>query len=310
MNVAAGSAVAPEDVVLEPRDWLSLSLPGLIWGSSFFLIAEGLDSFSPYLVTWLRIGFGLAALLLVPAARTPVPSEAMPRVVALGVVWMAVPLTLFSLAEERVSSSVTGMINGGTPIFTALVAAIIVRSLPPGRQLIGLGIGLCGIVLTALPSWSEGASSAIGVLMIIGAISCYGVALNLAGHVQRRFGSLPVMVRALAVAFVLTSPLGILGIADSVFSWRSALAVLALGALGTGLAFVLMASNAGHFGSTRASSATYLIPAVALLLGLVFRGESVALLAVVGCGIALAGAYLVNAARRPAAAGQSSPPRS
>lgn len=303
-------AVAPEDVELEARDWLSLSLPGLIWGSSFFLIAEGLDAFSPYLVTWLRIGFGLGVLLLVPAARTPIPRAALPRIAVLGVVWMAVPLTLFSLAEERVSSSVTGMINGGTPIFTALVAALVVRALPPGRQLSGLAVGLLGIVLTALPSWSEGASSAIGILMIVGAIACYGIALNLAGHVQRRFGSLPVMVRALAVAFVLTAPLGIVGVFDSSFAWRSAFAVLALGSLGTGLAFVLMASNAGRFGGTRASSTTYLIPAVALALGLTFRGESVEPLAVVGTGVALGGAYLINTARTRAPVPHSAPPGS
>jgi drug/metabolite transporter (DMT)-like permease len=98
---------------------------------------------------------------------------------------------------------------------------------------------------------------------------------------------------------VATAPLGILGLGDSVFVWRSALAVVALGSLGTGLAFVLMASNAGSYGSTRASSTTYLIPGVALALGLVFRAESVALLAIIGSVVALAGAYLVNTVVRP-----------
>jgi drug/metabolite transporter (DMT)-like permease len=213
---------------------------------------------------------------------------------------MAVPLTLFSLAEQRVSSSVTGMLNGANPIFTALVAALFVKSLPPGRQQVGLLIGLGGITLIALPSWSEGSSSATGVILILIALACYGVALNLAGPIQRRLGSLPVIVRALSVAFVLTAPLGLAGISESDFAWRSFAAVAVLGMLGTGLAFVLMASNAGRFGGTRASSTTYLIPGVALVLGLAFRGESVEALAVVGSAIALAGAYLVNTARRSA----------
>ena len=298
-DTATGPHVAPEDVQLQPRDWVALSLPGLIWGSSFFLIAEGLDAFSPFLVTWLRIVFGCLVLSTVPAARAVVPRSAWPRIATLGVVWMALPLSLFSLAQERVSSSVTGMINGGTPLLTALVAAVLVRSLPPRRQAFGLAIGLAGIALTALPSWSDGGSSAVGVLMILAAISCYGVALNLAGPTQRRFGSIPVMVRALAIAAALTSPLGLSGIGASDFAWRSALAVAALGALGTGLAFVLMASNAGRYGGTRAASTTYLIPGVALLLGLAVRGESVAVLAVVGSAIALSGAYLVNTGTRP-----------
>jgi len=290
-------ATAPEDLELHARDWVSLALPGLIWGSSFFLIAEGLDAFSPALVTWLRIVFGCAALSLVPAARSPVPRAAWPRIVVLGVIWMALPLSLFSFAQERVTSSVTGMINGGTPIMTALVVALIARALPPGRQLLGLAIGLAGIVLTALPTWSDGGSSAAGIAMIIAAISCYGVALNLAGPLQRSFGALPVMVRALAVALVLTSPFGIIGVGDSTFAWRSALAVVVLGAFGTGLAFVLMASNAGDYGSTRAASTTYVIPGVALVLGLAVRGESVAVLAIVGSIVALSGAYLVNSTR-------------
>ena len=161
---------------------------------------------------------------------------------------------------------------------------------------LGLAIGLVGVVLIALPSWSEGASSATGVVMILGALVCYGIALNIAGPVQRRLGSLPVIGRALAIAFVLTAPLGLAGIGDSSFSWSSAVAVAVLGALGTGLAFVLMASNAGRFGSTRAASTTYLIPGVSIVLGVLFRDESVRMLALLGSVVALAGAYLVNTA--------------
>lgn len=294
------TVVAPEDVELRPADWGALALPGLIWGSSFFLIAEGLDAFSPYLLTWMRVAFGLSVLLAVPAARVPIPAGAWPRLVVLGVVWMTVPLTLFALAEQRVSSSVTGMLNGANPIFTAVVAAFVAGSFPRARQQVGLSVGLVGIVLIALPSWSDGASSAVGVAMILLALCCYGVALNVAGPLQRRLGSLPVIVRSLAVALVLTAPLGALGIRDSSFAWRSAIAVAVLGAFGTGLAFVLMASNAGSYGSTRAASTTYLIPAVALALGLLVRGESVNGLAIAGSAIALAGAYLVNTAARPA----------
>ncbi len=294
MSTTDTAAIAPEDVELGPKDWLAIAIPGLIWGSSFFLIAEGLDSFSPYLVTWMRIAIGLSVLAAVPAARRPVPRDAWPMIATLGLVWMAVPLTLFSLAEQRVSSSVTGMLNGANPIITAAVAAMIVAAFPPRRQQLGLLVGLAGIVLIALPSWSAGGSSAGGVLMILAALGCYGVALNLAGPIQRRLGSLPVIVRCLAVAFVLTAPLGVVGVGESEFAWRSAAAVVVLGGFGTGLAFVQMASNAGRYGGTRAASTTYLIPAVSLFLGLVFRGESVEALAIVGSSVAVSGAYLVN----------------
>ena len=77
-------------------------------------------------------------------------------------------------------------------------------------------------------------------------------------------------------------PLGVASIGGSDFTWGSALAVAALGAFGTGLAYVLMASNTGRYGGTRASTTTYLIPGVAVVLGIAFRGEAVEWLAMTG----------------------------
>lgn len=292
--------IAPDDVHLHGRDWLALALPGLIWGSSFFLIAEGLEAFDPFLVTWLRLLFGFAVIAATPAARVRVERTEWPRLVMLAIVWMAVPLSLFPFAEERVSSSVTGMLNGANPVFTAVVASLLVRRLPPGRQIVGLAVGVVGIVLIALPSWSEGSSSAVGVVMILAALVCYGIALNVAAPLQRRLGGLPVIGRCLAVAGLMLTPFGIAALGGSSFAWGSAVAVAVLGAFGTGLAYVLMASNAGRYGSTRASSTTYLIPAVSLGLGVAFRGEDVHAIAIVGSAVALAGAYLVNTAVRAA----------
>lgn len=289
-------ALPPEERALEPQDWLRLTIPGLIWGSSFYLMAEALESFSPFLVSWLRISLGLFVIAAIPASRVPVPRSSWPRLTLLGLIWMALPLVLFPLAQERVTSSVTGMLNGATPLFVAIVAACIARRLPPRRQLIGLAVGLCGVVLIALPSWADGRSSAGGVVMVLAALSCYGFALNALGPLQRQLGSLPVIARTLAVACLMTAPLGIASIADSDFSWSSAAAVAVVGSLGTGVAYVVMGSNAGRYGSTRAASTTYLIPGVSLLLGLTLRGESVAELAVLGCVVAVLGAYLVNTA--------------
>jgi drug/metabolite transporter (DMT)-like permease len=135
------------------------------------------------------------------------------------------------------------------------------------------------------------------------------VALNIAAPLQRQFGGLPVIGRTLFVAMALVAPFGIAALGDSSFAWRSAVAVAALGAFGTGLAYVLMASNAGRYGSTRAASTTYLIPGVSLALGLAFRGESVHGIAIVGSLVALAGAYLVNTGvrRQPPGASTAGP---
>lgn len=91
------------------------------------------------------------------------------------------------------------------------------------------------------------------------------------------------------IAFVLVTPFAIPSLSDVRFAWGPFLAVVALGVFGTALAFVVMASNAGRLGSTRASVSVYIVPVVSLLLGALVRHESVAVLAIVGCAIAILG---------------------
>ena len=126
-------------------------------------------------------------------------------------------------------------------------------------------------------------------------MSCsYGFALNLAVPLQQRYGSLALMWRAQGVALALTLPIGLTQVSKVHFTWSAFFAMLALGSLGTALAYVAMANNAGRLGSSRASASIYLIPVVSLLLGALVRHESVEVLAVIGCGIALVGAYIAT----------------
>ena len=275
-------------------DWLRLAAPGLIWGTSFFFIAEGLEAFPAIMITPMRIAFGFAALACVPASRTPIPRSAWPRIIALAAVWMAVPLSMFPFAEERVSSSVTGMLNGATPLFVATVGALVFHMRPSRAQVTGLIVGFLGVVLIAIPTVTEGKSSVVGILLILLALSCYGFSLNVAMPLQQTYGSLPVLWRAQMVALVMTAPLGFTGINDIDFAWKPLLMVGLLGVFGTGLAYVMTVSNAGRLGATRASVTTYLIPVVALVLGATVRDEKVYALSIAGCAVALVGAYLAG----------------
>jgi drug/metabolite transporter (DMT)-like permease len=279
-------------------DWVWLAIPGLVWGTSFYFIAQGLGAFPAALITPMRVGFGCVTLGLFPAARRARIDRAdMPRIVLLGVIWMAIPLSIFPFAEERVSSSVTGMLNGATPLFVAVVAVLIAKRLPPRHQILGVAVGFAGVVLIAVVATSTGDNSWVGIGLIFGALVFYGLSLNLAVPLQRKYGGLPVLWRAQVVAFVLVTPFAIPSLGDVHFAWGPLFAMVALGVFGTALAFVVMASNAGRLGSTRASVSVYIVPVVSLLLGALVRHESVAVLAVVGCGIAVLGAYLTNRAR-------------
>jgi drug/metabolite transporter (DMT)-like permease len=275
-------------------DWALFASIGLIWGSSFLLIEIGLDAFEPGLVTWLRVLFGAATLWLVPASRAPVAREDRARIVALSFLWVAVPFTLFPLAQQWITSGLTGLLNGALPIFATAIGATMLRRLPGRAQAVGLAIGFAGVAAIAAPSLAEGSNEALGVVLVLAAVACYGVAINIAAPVTQRYGSVPVMARMLGLAAIWTAPLGLAGVPGSSFAWPSLVAIAALGALGTGVAFVLMGRLVARVGSSRASFATYLIPVVALILGAVFLDETVRALAILGIGLVIAGAVLAS----------------
>jgi drug/metabolite transporter (DMT)-like permease len=278
-------------------DWLLIAGPGLIWGASFLFIAEGLEAINPNGLTFVRILVGFLALACVPAARRPLAHPDKAGIFWLGLLWFAFPLSLFPFAEQRISSALTGMLNGSTALFTALVAAVLARRMPSRGILVGLFVGLTGAVLIAWPSRNEGRSSLEGVVLVTIAVLSYGVALNIARPLQQRHGALPVIWRAQAVALVLTAPLGVPDLVHAHWSPRPLTALLALGALGTGLAQVLITIAAGRLGATRASATTFLIPPVALLLGVLVRHEQVALLSILGGATCIAGAWLIRRAQ-------------
>lgn len=287
-------------------DWgLFLSL-SLIWGASFLFMAIGLDAFHPGLVTWLRVGFGAAFMAALPVARhTTIPAADRVRVRSLGALWIALPLTLFPIAQQWIDSAVAGMLNGAMPIFTAVVTTILLKSLPGRLQTVGLVIGFAGIMAIALPSAGEGSTAAIGVALVLVATICYAFAVNMVTPLQQAHGALAVMARVQWTAAILVTPYGIYGLWHSSFAWPSLLAVLAVGLLGTGLAFVMMARLAGSVGPTRAAFITYLIPVVALALGVVFRGEVVSPVAIGGVVLVIAGALLASRRETKAAIGRA-----
>lgn len=271
--------------------WLLLVLPGLIWGASFLFIAEGLRAISPNGLAFFRIAIGFLTLACFPSARKPVDRADWPAVFWLGVLWFAFPLTLLPYAEQRVSSALTGMLNGANPLFATLVASWLSGTAPSRAVTIGLAIGISGAVIMAIPAASEGASSAIGIGLIITSLISYGIALSIARRLQQKYGAVPVIWRAQAVAILLTAPFGIPDLANANWTPIPLLSMLALGIFGTAIANVVMAKAAGHFGASRASSTTFLIPVVALALGVLLRNETVAPLSLAGGLICLLGAY-------------------
>jgi len=276
-------------------DWTFFMSVSLIWGSSFLFIAIGLDAFHPGLVTLGRVGLGAVFLIFLPRTRAVQIDRAdWARIIALAATFTAIPFTLFPIAQQWIDSGAAGMLNGATPILTAVLATLLHRALPRPLQIVGLLLGFAGIVAIAVPSAGEGSTAAIGVALVLVATVGYALSLNMVPPLQQKYGSLPVMARILSVATLMVLPFGIYGWTQSDFAWPSVLAVVAVGILGTGLAYVLMGNLAGSVGATRASFITYLIPVVALILGVLFRDEVVSAVAVTGVVLVIIGALLAS----------------
>lgn len=282
----------------EARDWTLFASISMIWGASFLFIAVGLEAFHPGLITWARVGLGAAGLAAFPSVRRRIDRGDWPRLVALSVIWVGIPFTLFPLAEQHINSAVTGLLNGATPIFAGVFAGLLFGRVPRGPQRMGLGIGFLGVALVSLGSAAEGGTAFVGVLMALAATVCYGLAINIAGPLQQRYGSVAVMGKMLMLATIWTTPFGLHGLTRSHFALGPAAAVTILGVVGTGMAFALMATLVGRVGGPRASFITYLIPAVSLALGVVFLGDRVTGLALLGVALTIAGPVL--AARQEA----------
>ena len=275
-------------------DWGLLLGAAGIWGASFFFIDIGLEVFSPGLVTFFRIGFGCLTLWAIPIRAPRIEAEDRKMVMWLGVTWMAFPLTMFPVAQQWINSSMTGMLNSAMPILTVVVGLTMFKIPTASKQLLGVGTGLGGLVLIGIPEVTTDGTNALGVLLVVLAVLSYAVAVHIAGPLQRKYGAIPVVRWALLFAVMLSAPYGIIGATDSGFGWGPMIACLALGAGGTGIAYALAAELNGRVGAVRTSIVTYLIPIVAIVLGVVFRDDNVTVLAIIGTAIVLGGAYTAN----------------
>jgi drug/metabolite transporter (DMT)-like permease len=275
-------------------DWAIFTAIGLIWGASFLFIAIGLESFEPGVITFLRVVLGAITLALLPGSRIRLQPEDRVRMVALSVIWVGIPFTLFPIAEQHINSALTGLLNGAVPMFTAGFGLAFFGRRTTGPQLVGLAVGLVGVACISLPSLSEGSTKALGVALVLLATFCYGLATNLAAPLQARYGSRGVMTRMLALASVWTLPFGLSSVRGSTIELAPLLAVLVLGIVGTGVAYLLMGSLVSRVGPTRASFITYLIPGVSLILGVAFKDDHVEALAVGGVVLVITGAVLAG----------------
>lgn len=280
--------------------WLLLIILALIWGSSFILMKKGLIAYDSNQVGALRIL--IAFLSLLPFAITHLKKEYLSKwkyFLAVGLFGNFIPAFLFTLAETRISSSLAGLLNSLTPIFTLLIGLLVFGIAVRKNQVIGIILGFIGAAILILGPGLTGIArdSYYGLLVVIATI-CYGISVNV---IRKHLGGVP-SVATTFWAFLLVGPFAGVYLITTDFTDRLATHPFALsslgytailGVVGTAGAVILFNVLIKKTNAIFASSVTYLIPIVALGWG-VSDGESIGFVHFTAILVILTGIFLIN----------------
>ncbi len=284
--------------------WILLFVLALIWGSSFILIKKGLVGLTPYELGSLRIV--AATLFLLPSAIKrfkSVDKKSYPFLISVGLLGSLVPSFLFGIAQTRIESSISGVINGLTPIFTILVGLIIYKVKQESKVFLGILVGFIGtaILISAGKGMVFSGFNAYALLVVL-ATMCYGTNLN---FVKFHLGHLhPVTVTSVSLIFV--GPAAAIHLFGYTDFWSKLVTVegtvlptfyvVLLGVLGTAIALIIFNKVLQMTDALFASSVTYLIPVIAVIWG-VLDGESLYPMHYLGMLAVGIGVYIANSNR-------------
>jgi drug/metabolite transporter (DMT)-like permease len=282
-------------------DWLVFFALGLMWGSSYLFIKIGVETLEPFTLIALRLGIGLAVLATVVfLAHEALPRE--PRIyghlVVMSVINIALPFFLITSAERTTDSALAAIINGSVPLFTIVIAALVLDDEPiTVNRLVGLAVGFIGVVVIVSRGLGSGESSVTGELALVGSSISYAVG---AVYSRRNVRGLRPMIPALfqvGFAFVITAVLALIFERpfETQFRPDAVFAVVWLGILGSGFAYLAVFRLFSHWGATRTSLVAYLLPVVGIVLGFIVLNEEIDGRIVLGTALVIGGVALVNA---------------
>lgn len=283
-------------------DALLLLVLGVMWGTSYAFIKLGVETLPTFtlIATRLAIGLGLLATVVL-VAREPLPRN--PRIylhlAVMGAINIVIPFTLITWAELSVDSAIAAILNGAVPLLVIVLAALTFHDEPITlNRLVGVVVGYVGVIILVLPGLSGALSGSemSGELALLGSTLSYAVG---AVYARRNIKGLRPMIPAVfqvgfaflmvsVLAFVFENPLAVAWNLDAV------VAVVWLGLLGSGAAYLIMFRLLGRIGATATSQLAYLLPVVGIITGAVMFGEQVDARVIGGTALVLGGVTLVN----------------
>ncbi|WP_022888825.1 EamA family transporter [Agromyces italicus] len=293
--------------------WVQFLAMGLVWGASFLFMKVALDGVSFGQVAWSRTvlgGLALGVIVLVTRPRVTAPDGApgpvLPREPAVWGHFLVVSLTTcvipylcFAWAEQYVSSSLASIYNATTPIMTALMATLVFRVEKLGlSRWAGVGVGILGVLVVIGP-WQITAltGSVAGQLACLVATACYGFTF---GYQRKFLSGRPIApatfaflsIGVSAVVMLVLTPVVAIGPVE--LDLPVVLSLVALGLLGTGLAYIWNINVLRAWGPTGTSTVTYVTPVVGVALGVMLLGERFSWHEPLGAALVLVGILLTQ----------------
>jgi len=265
------------------RPWLTeyISLAA-IWGASFLFMRLGAAEFGPLPTAGVRVG--IAALFLTPLllarGQGPTLARHWRKILFLGLLNSGIPFACYAYALLSITTGLSALLNATVPLFGALVAWLWLKDRPHGLKIMGLLIGFVGVAMLAWGKASfkpdaSGVSSGWAVVACLVATLCYGIA---ASYTRRYLGGVSSLVVATGSQMGATLGLAL----PAWWFWPNQtpgltawLALLAVGVLCTGVAYVLYFRLIDKMGASASLTVTFLIPVFAVIYGVIFLGESV-----------------------------------
>lgn len=271
-----------------------------IWGWSFLFIKVAVEGMTPTTVAFARVALGAVALAVaarVMGLRLPADRTYWRHVAISAVFANIIPFTLLAWGEQHISSALTAVLNASTPLFTGLFAVLWFRDRMDRRGVLGLLLGITGVAVAAGVGGDDLAGSSLwGSLASVGAGASYGLQLN---YAKKHLMDVPPAVAAfgqLVAGTVLLAPVAAVTTAREGIDLEPhrILAILLLGSVGTGVAYLLFYRSVADVGPTTTSLVTYLIPVFAVVIGVVGLDEEFHLRVVFGGVMIVAGIALVQ----------------
>ncbi len=277
------------------RPAVGIAILASVWGGSYLFNEIALRELGPGVIVWSRVTLGALTiwpLAIAAGATSAIRAHVKPLIIT-GVIQIATPITLITVGQQWIASSLAGVLNGSVPIFIALFAIFLDRSeRPTGLRIAGIALGFFGVVAVYGLDVGTDSYALLGAICLTGSSIGYAIGPLYAKTRLADVEPLGIVAVLLTTASVATLPLALLDLPTEMPGAAALGSVAMVGVVGTGLAFALYYRIMQTIGPARTSVVAYLIPGVAVLYGATLLDEPVGSGISVGLALILAGSYL------------------